>query len=142
MIGRPSSQSSSRRLAGTPQLLTFGPFGQLSDGYEGQPDLPTQDCVSDPARGPALLLDGRRHVGVDNNARHEVSGESRFSGSPEVGEEGVEFLVGFPHVEGELVERSKRLRSEGARDGVEVSILSGLNLRRGPGCRGSGDRLP
>jgi hypothetical protein len=105
----------------------FRPLGQLSDGDEGQPHLPTQDGLSDPARGPPLV-DGRRHVGVDNNARHEGSGESRFSGGPEVSEEGIEFLVGFPHVEGELVERPEGLRADGARDGVQVRILSGLNL--------------
>lgn len=70
------------------------------------------------------------HVGVDDDARHEASGESRFPGGPEVGEEGVEFLIGFPYVEGELVERPQGLYTDGAGDGVEVGLLSGLNLDR------------
>ena len=87
------------------------------------------DGLSDPAGGPPLL-DGRRHFGVDDDARREASGESGFPGGPEVGEEGVEFLAGFPHVEGKLVERPQGLRTDGAGDGVEVGILSRLNLER------------
>lgn len=87
---------------GTP-ATDLGPLGQFPDGDEGEPDLLPEDGLGDPG-GSAPLLDGGRHVGVDDDARHEASGESGFSRGAEVGEESVEFLVGFPDVEGELVE--------------------------------------
>jgi hypothetical protein len=46
----------------------------------------------------AVLLEHRGDIGVDDDAGHDGSGERRVSGSAQVGEEGVEFVVGLPDV--------------------------------------------
>ena len=74
------------------------------------------------------------------------SGESELSGGPQVSEEGIELLVGFPDVEGQLVERRERFDAHGTGDGVEVGLGAGpttpmLSPRHTPTLR-LGARVP
>jgi hypothetical protein len=86
-------------------LPKFGLLGELAEGDERDARLLADDLPHDSGREPALQTQ-RGDVSVEDYAIHRRSGLVGVTGGVDVGQEGVQFLVGVEDaVLGEVVRR-------------------------------------
>jgi hypothetical protein len=102
----------------------LSPLHQLSDGHEADDEGGADESVCHVV-GECLALESRRDVRVDDERRHDESGEVGVTAGADGGEKGVEFLVGFPDVSGvvvEVLERGHRFRAGGRYESVDSEV--------------------